>query len=400
MGILDAPAKPPSGAQAQALMQRLRRNQEDAVIAVLGDSTGNETTEWVYRLAQYLGSLFATHSVIYRLWNDGTQTYDAPVTIQTGSGARTLSVYNASTPGQTANYSFTRLAIQIPVTPNLVITSYAYNSPQTGILYRPLHYQLCRDIQLRWPLCDIINTAQPPMATSQADALNHINRTQAVLEMSSHEGHGVVNVMQRFLDYGNYTADLVSGDGVHPTAAGMDIWVGEIQRHFRVDSLVVPQGPRPQVDTIWKAAPELVAHEGAPTLAVISDIACWALDPATRESVSTTLVIPSHWATWDMYAVWTTAAGSTSSVRWEGANKTLASYLGVSGSAPGGVGVNASVTQAARSLAMQLEAIQLYAAYTTVAKPIMIRVARDAAHAADTLTTDALLVGYLLRRAS
>lgn len=51
---------------------------------VLGDSTGNDTYEWPNLLAQYLATKYPAWTVKTRLWNDTTQSYDAPVVLQTG----------------------------------------------------------------------------------------------------------------------------------------------------------------------------------------------------------------------------------------------------------------------------------------------------------------------------
>jgi hypothetical protein len=46
-------------------------------ITVLGDSTGNETTEWVYLLAQRIGQKYPNHAVCWSLWDDVNERYGA-----------------------------------------------------------------------------------------------------------------------------------------------------------------------------------------------------------------------------------------------------------------------------------------------------------------------------------
>lgn len=53
-------------------------------IQVLGDSTGNDATEWPTLLAQALATLFPAWTVKTRLFNDATQQYAAPIVVQTG----------------------------------------------------------------------------------------------------------------------------------------------------------------------------------------------------------------------------------------------------------------------------------------------------------------------------
>lgn len=68
------------------LVRRLRTGLLPCSMLLLGDSTGNETTEWFYGLTSYLAGHFPDYRTTYRLWNDTTQGYDAPVTVGVGAG--------------------------------------------------------------------------------------------------------------------------------------------------------------------------------------------------------------------------------------------------------------------------------------------------------------------------
>lgn len=61
------------------------RTRQSCALQILGDSTGNDTTEWVYRLAQKLASDNPEFTVKYILWSDASQSYGAVTTIQTGT---------------------------------------------------------------------------------------------------------------------------------------------------------------------------------------------------------------------------------------------------------------------------------------------------------------------------
>lgn len=56
-------------ANASRLLSKLARNQQDAVMLVIGDSTGNETIEWVYLFLQGLAARYPTHTVRYYLYD-------------------------------------------------------------------------------------------------------------------------------------------------------------------------------------------------------------------------------------------------------------------------------------------------------------------------------------------
>lgn len=53
-----------------------------------GDSTGNEATEWVALLATDIGAANPAYTVRHWVWNDTTQLYDRPVSLQTGAAGR------------------------------------------------------------------------------------------------------------------------------------------------------------------------------------------------------------------------------------------------------------------------------------------------------------------------
>ena len=86
------------------LKLKLSANLGDAFAYVMGDSTGNESTEWVYLTTQYLARKYPQYTVLYYLWDDVTGDYLAPSTVSTGLGANTLHLYNASHPGANAYY--------------------------------------------------------------------------------------------------------------------------------------------------------------------------------------------------------------------------------------------------------------------------------------------------------
>lgn len=77
----------------------LAANASDVTVLWLGDSTGNETSEFIYLLADWLGNQYPQFTVVYYI-NDGEGAgYDGGTTIHVGTGANTLHVYNASAGG-------------------------------------------------------------------------------------------------------------------------------------------------------------------------------------------------------------------------------------------------------------------------------------------------------------
>lgn len=73
------------------LVDALDDGLRSTAIQILGDSTGNDPTEWPTLLATAIAADYPAWSVHTRLWSDATQDYAPPVTITTGTaGGRFL----------------------------------------------------------------------------------------------------------------------------------------------------------------------------------------------------------------------------------------------------------------------------------------------------------------------
>jgi hypothetical protein len=105
------------------------RGQRDLTMLFIGDSTGNETTEWIYLFATWLSQQYPTHSVSYALWNDTTGAYDPATAISTGTGARSILVYNASVAGTAPMYLLgdKRAAAIDAVAADVVVWNHGHN---------------------------------------------------------------------------------------------------------------------------------------------------------------------------------------------------------------------------------------------------------------------------------
>lgn len=67
---------PPTTPRLQNVTRQIALGKVPVDMVVFGDSTGDETTEWAYLMAQYATSGIAVnHGVAYRLWSDTNQQY-------------------------------------------------------------------------------------------------------------------------------------------------------------------------------------------------------------------------------------------------------------------------------------------------------------------------------------
>jgi len=72
------------GGGADSFIAKMEMKAPTAVVAVLGDSTGNDANEWVRLSLAALGVAYPASTLVDRVWNDGATSYGSPVTVQTG----------------------------------------------------------------------------------------------------------------------------------------------------------------------------------------------------------------------------------------------------------------------------------------------------------------------------
>lgn len=393
----DAPGK---------LMSVLRRNRENAVLAILGDSTGNATDEWVYMLVQWLASEFPTHTVNYYLWNDATQAYGTVTVLQTGTGSRTLTVYNGSHPGAGYEYPYqnsnsTRFAAMIPVTPTAVISSFGYNNGQST--YRIEMFDHSRWVLGKFPETEFIVCAQPPKATADADSANSILRSGDVRNLATQEGWGLIDAAQVFLDHGNFDT-LILGDNIHPNLQGQTMWFNEAKRYFQRTARVKPKTSGARFDRFFIPAAQFTPLDGTPTITASAvGLPKYDFDATTPESVVGIIDIPPTWATFNIWLVWSTAGGSTNSLVWYVDYVPLTGQVQaiVSGSQPSGFTAGSKQTFASVNTAGNVRAHRVLGpSRVTGGRPLVFKVRRDPADASDTFAADAWFFGLWVERAS
>lgn len=393
-----------SKGQGNGLTSVLSRGVVDAVLAVLGDSTGNEAVEWIYRLVAWIGQQFPAYTIIYYLWDDATQSYGAPTTVQTGSGARTLTVYNGSHPGAGYDYpisSVARFNAMIPVEPTTVINSFGYNS--TSATYRVQVIELARWILNKFPRAEYVWASQPPINPNQPGAANHLARVADVRAVAAAEGFGLIDATQAFIDYGDYTA-LLATDNFHPNAAGSAVWFEEAKRYFKRATDPQPRTTPARMDRIFVPGHTFVPSHGAPTVGVSgTSFPYMALDPATPEGASVLVDIPPTWVSANVYVLWNKAAdgaaGDAVVFRLDHGRVTSSMNANSSGTVPAAPATGDYQTVTILTTAA-VRATRMYTAERFAdGRPRMFRVYRNAGTAADTYAGDMLVLGLLIERA-
>jgi hypothetical protein len=385
----------------------MRRGRQDQVLILTGDSTGNETGEWFYLMVLWLGQKFPAYTITYRLWDDATQAYGSVSTIQTGTGPRTLAVYNASHPGAGADYSYqngntTRFNLIFPVTPTTVISYYGYNAGTST--YRKDMVDLARWITGSVPTAEYIMVAQPPKATADPDSVNSVLRSADVRAVALQNGYGLIDATQVFLDYGNFDT-LINGDLIHPNAQGMALWAEVAKKIFDPETPAVrPRHAGPVIDRFFIDASRFVPATGTPNLDVsAAGIPKWNFDASVAEAIVAVVDIPPSWNTANVWLYWSTPGTSTSGLVWYVDQQALTGAMAapISGATPTGFTngnkqwLSSVTTVGTTRVVKVLDSTRL-----SSGRPLVFRIRRDAVDAQDAYTLDGWAYGLMIERAS
>ena len=216
----------------QRILARLRNNLGDASLVIIGDSTGNDPTEWVKLLTDKLAADYPAYTVKYRLWDDTTSTYFVEQVVQVGTGPNQLRVYNGSVPGATSDWMLNdKFAVAVSNNaPDLVIMSYGLN----GSTIVPKQIDMLGSLvaKLTQQLSDIpiILIGQNP----RLDDATMSDKIEAFRAFAAWRGIGFIDVHSAFLQSPIARATLML-DNVHPNAIGSSLWARSVHSAFALD---------------------------------------------------------------------------------------------------------------------------------------------------------------------
>lgn len=224
----------PSRRQTQKLMQKLERG-ENCHIVVAGDSTGNENDKWVYVLAQKIATDYPAVTVQHRLWSTVTNDYGAAVTIQTGTGAGTMIVWNASTTGGKPDYFAGQhlltafRPVEIGGDPDLVMFSYGHSGSDLIEDQYPGLAVITGDVSRHMPTAPIILIGQNPNLNDTSMQ----TKTDAFRALAAAQGYGYIDVHFFFQKYLSPLSGYYDqSDPVHPSAVGSSVWATIVHMAF------------------------------------------------------------------------------------------------------------------------------------------------------------------------
>lgn len=218
------------------LVRKLDRGVTSAGVLIISDSTGNATDEWAYITAQFIAEKYPAYTVTVRFWDEvGETDYSAPVTVQTGSGTQTLTVWIAAKAGGIPGYFLgSRFNNAIRATsPDVVIINHGHNmgdptSSESAYFGIRNAYLACTESIARiHPFAGFVMLSQNPTSLSGRETWQ-ASKANIVDEIAGIRGYGFIDVHQAFIDYGNWS-DLTNVDGIHPNPTGSALWSSLIE---------------------------------------------------------------------------------------------------------------------------------------------------------------------------
>ena len=211
--------------------KRVRGDSADAYVFIGSDSTGNGATEWPYLWGEWLVTEAPTHTVKIRYWNDVAGSWDAYVTLGTGTGANTIYIDACAVGGSNSYYlqGGRESAIFERSDYVLAMLNYGHNLGTNGREASTFHECLIATAHLHWrcPYASVVVTAQNPRTSDnglgQSKGLGAAWRKVADLT-----GAGLIDVQAWFFDRSDWATALML-DETHPNDAGSKIWLAAVQ---------------------------------------------------------------------------------------------------------------------------------------------------------------------------
>lgn len=219
----SSPAESPSRISA---VRELLQTSDPLVIALLGDSTGNETWEWPYIWAR---DLAATRPVTISAWNEWTEDgYVEPQVLSTDENGDVgpLTLYGGHQSGARASYPAEHLAELVPERPDLVVLNYGHNNARDdidadlGATLEALRDEFGEDLPV------VLTLQQPQTGDANAKVRAKVH------DFAEEHQLGWIDVAAAFEDQDD--PSLLMADDIHPNEAGEELWAQTVAETLRV----------------------------------------------------------------------------------------------------------------------------------------------------------------------
>jgi lysophospholipase L1-like esterase len=226
------------GTFGRRLLRKMNEGLEDCSIVVVGDSTSASYSSWVGRVLEGIAVRYPTYTVKYRDWTDGNSDYNAASTKQTGTGSKTLTVYNCAVGSKNAHYHMGQyFEAQIASKqPDLLFFAHGHNHGGSTATAEPYWRDgltvTTQTILRACPLSEIVLIAtNPRVDVNKGVQAERQFTTEQIAQLC---GFGFVNIHRAFLTADPNVTSLLA-DEIHPNATGYALWGSEILRLMSPD---------------------------------------------------------------------------------------------------------------------------------------------------------------------
>ncbi|MFW7414772.1 SGNH/GDSL hydrolase family protein [Demequina sp. SO4-18] len=291
-----------TAASAAALVQKLKRDVEDATVLYIGDSTNTMVSTENKRasrlVAEDMATLWPTHTVAWRQWDTGTNDWGTVENLNTGTGGRTLNWYNGGVSGSRMDYFLgDRFDVALAnLQPDLVIVNYGLNDGANDV-NGAARYGGARLMMLTEAVKRAVPYAQFIVLT-QNERLDTISatvatRAQRYAEVCGLRGYGLIDTRQALLDDPGWPSVMMSPDNLHPSPEGSRVIADTILPYLRYDRRIQPRPSSPtslsELGVNLLSNGDFAAFAGA----VPDD---WSLIRSTSTKDTTNFEAPHGWA--------------------------------------------------------------------------------------------------------
>ena len=214
-----------TSSNVSVLLRKLMTLQEDAVIVVISDSTGNGDDRFIYQLAGLVAPLWSRHTVEFYQW--GTTDYGGATTLQTGSSGFKLQWYNCAVSGKTTAYTMGDKWANAVASkrPDLIIinhghnqTTYTTNNDNFRQNVEGAMRSLVEMLRHSVPDAGVIANLQNP--TKAVAGVGQQIRAGVYASLFGRLGGGTVDTLSLFLNADGSVDETLLADNAHPTTAG------------------------------------------------------------------------------------------------------------------------------------------------------------------------------------
>lgn len=204
-----------------ATIRSALRSDQPYVISILGDSTGNDSNEWVHLVMQRVATTYNRPVVVHNWVTDANKYRD--FTTYEGTGAP-VEVWNGSAAGKEPKYSLQHYSQLAPTSANLTIINHSHNYPPgTARGVQNLVDAAYGNCQPDGGVVVILqNPRLDSFAGEQQQAVDQLR--QAYSKPS--KGVALIDVNGAFKR--GDTATLLRPDGYHPNDAGERLWANTV----------------------------------------------------------------------------------------------------------------------------------------------------------------------------